>query len=422
MTDWDLPQDVQTLFNYFHTKAAALFLVGGAVRDLLRGVQPVDYDFTINQPIDELLNLLHESPFTIYRQGELFGTIGVILNRKSYEITSFRKEGLYLDHRHPESILFTPHIEEDLARRDFTINAMAWSPQTGLVDPFGGKNDLLNLKIRAVGDPRKRMAEDALRILRALRFAAAFEAEIMSETAHAMEAFEEKIVALSAERIGDELLKLFSTERALATFAHYPWAWHRSLEAVGREVSTPDYSYVGSLDPWSSVVLLVLSTPEMLMNIEDWKLAREDVFRVLALIYRRSDHEDLRALRKLLNNHIDLDSLDAVFRAWAWPEDFRRNVLLTLADYLVSKALQEMDAVFAAVLFTPERFERLCTLRKARGEDLPGFCGEDVRTLRRKIPLDQEALGWAAEELMARGYRGEAIRRKRAEGLLEKWS
>ena len=81
-----------------------------------------------------------------------------------------------------------------------------------------------------------------------------------------------------------------------------------------------------------------------------------------------------------------------------------------------------MDAVFAAVLFTPERFERLCTLRKARGEDLPGFCGEDVRTLRRKIPLDQEALGWAAEELMARGYRGEAIRRKRAEGLLEKWS
>lgn len=418
---WDLPEDVQELFAYFHTKAAALFLVGGAVRDLLRGVPPGDYDFTVNVPPDTLLKLLQDSPYRIYRQGELFGTIGVILNHKSYEITSFRKEDLYLDNRHPEVILFTPSIEEDLARRDFTINAIAWSPMTGLIDPYGGQEDLLALKIRAVGDPRRRMAEDALRILRAIRFSASFEAEIEPETSQAMEEYEETIASLSCERIGEELLKLFKTEHALEIFDRYSWAWKRSIEATGKSVDLPIISSHEPLDPSISVVYMLLSTPGLLRSPEGVEVSRQDVLREVANIYRRSDREDLRVLRRLIDELCGISKAEEILLAWSWPEDFRREVLLSLVDYLLTASIRDMDIRLTAVLFSPERLERLQALRRAKGDDLPGFLVEEAGELRAKLPLDQADLGWSAEELMAQGYEGEAIREQRMKGLLLNW-
>ena len=418
---WNLPEDVQALFHYFHTKAAALFLVGGAVRDFLQGLEPVDYDFAVNVPPDDLVRLLQDSSYELYRQGERFGTIGVLIGGKNYEITSFRKEDRYLDHRHPDVIHFTPSLEEDLARRDFTINAMAWSPTTGLVDPYGGLADLRSLKIRAVGDPRERMAEDALRILRALRFAAVLEAEIMPETAKAMEAFESTIAALPGERIGEELLKLFLSKRALKTLARYPWAWTRSLEAVGSEAASLNLASYCELDPVVSVVYVMLSTPGLLQDFNVAELPRIAVLEGLASIYRRSDREDLRVLSGLLRDHLSLADVEGVMRAWAWPEDIRRSVLLTLVDYALASHVRSLDITLAAILFTPERFKRLVRLLSLSGEDEPTFSVLDVEKLRETLPLDQADLGWSADKLIAEGYRGEEIRHQRTKGLLRKW-
>lgn len=419
--DWDLPEDVRTLFHYFHTKAAALFLVGGAVRDFLLGIKPHDYDFTVDIPPDELVTLLQSSPFRLDLKGQRFGTIGVLLGGKSYEITSFRQEDDYSNHRHPEVIRFTPSIEEDLARRDFTVNAMAWSPATGLVDPYGGLEDLRSAKIRAVGEPRKRMSEDALRILRAVRFAAELDAEILPATAEAMEAYEDTIASLPGERIGDELLELFMAKRALELLALYPWVWPRSLEAVGKEVDVPLIQAGERLDPVGTVVQVFLSTPELHQTIGSVEVTPYETCTALSEIYRRSDLEDLRALRRLLDEQFSLNIIDEIMRAWAWPEDFRRSVLLTLLDYVLIHALSPMDISLAAVLYTPERYERITQLCLAREDALPEFSVEDICEFQCTIPHDQAELGWLAEDLMAEGYRGEGIRQRRARGLLERW-
>ena len=197
------PAEVQSLFAYFASYDVSLYLVGGAVRDWLRGVRPGDYDFTVGLDPQQLQSLLAASDFTLDLKGLEFGTIGVILNGQSYEISSHRREGGYEDLRHPNAVAFDVTLEEDLARRDFTINAMAWSPEAGLIDPFGGQKDLDRALIRAVGDPEKRMMEDALRGLRALRFAASLDFELEAKTREAVLNSKQGLLTLPAEQVGE---------------------------------------------------------------------------------------------------------------------------------------------------------------------------------------------------------------------------
>ena len=184
----------------------AAFLVGGCVRDAVMGRSPSDYDLTTSALPEQI-----ESVFSgerLIETGLKHGTVTVLLSGHPLEITTYRRDGDYSDHRHPDSVSYTSELREDLARRDFTVNAMAWSPDTGLVDPFGGQEDLARRVIRCVGDPERRFDEDALRILRALRFSAVLGFEIDAQTVAAAHGKRALLALVSRERIAVELVKL----------------------------------------------------------------------------------------------------------------------------------------------------------------------------------------------------------------------
>lgn len=198
-----LPEKIQYVLTTLEQAGYAAFCVGGCVRDDLLGIPPHDYDVCTAAGVDQTASLFSSHPQV--HAGEKHGTVGVILDGELVEITTFRTEGDYQDHRHPGWVKFVKNVEADLARRDFTVNAMAYSPQTGLVDPYGGAEDLKNKVLRAVGDPEKRFSEDALRILRGMRFAARFRLTPEKETLRAMFALRASLGDISRERVFAEL-------------------------------------------------------------------------------------------------------------------------------------------------------------------------------------------------------------------------
>lgn len=207
-----LPENIQNCIDQLENAGFAAYAVGGCVRDACLGLQPHDYDLCTNA-----LPIQTEEVFRDYRlvlAGEKHGTVTVITAGGPVEITTFRTEGSYRDNRHPDWVKFVPDIEDDLARRDFTVNAMAYSPKRGFADPFGGREDLKNLVLRAVGDPNARFAEDSLRILRGIRFAARFGLVPEETTMEAMYAQAGLMEHLARERVFEELCKLLLLAKA----------------------------------------------------------------------------------------------------------------------------------------------------------------------------------------------------------------
>lgn len=185
------------------------YAVGGCVRDTMLGRAPNDWDVTTSALPETTLSLFScADGFKAVPSGIAHGTVTVISGGEPVEVTTFRVDGKYSDHRRPDSVGFTGRLEEDLARRDFTINAMAYSPERGLIDPYGGLRDLGDRIIRCVGEPERRFDEDALRILRALRFASTLGFEIDDQTAEAAVRLRALILDISRERVSAELEKL----------------------------------------------------------------------------------------------------------------------------------------------------------------------------------------------------------------------
>ena len=201
-----LPQDVLECLEALEGASFPTYAVGGCVRDHLLGLQPHDFDLCTAALPEEIQSVFSHRQLVL--AGVKHGTVGVVTAGGVVEITTFRTEGGYLDCRHPDWVRFVPTIEEDLSRRDFTINAMAWSPTRGLTDPFGGQADMKNQILRAVGDPEKRFQEDALRILRGTRFAVRFRLVPDDATLQVMFSQVKLTENLAPERIFDELCKL----------------------------------------------------------------------------------------------------------------------------------------------------------------------------------------------------------------------
>ena len=202
-----LPENAITCIRLLKEAGYSCYAVGGCVRDALLGLNPHDYDLCTSAKPDQIKKV-----FAAYAQihaGEKHGTIGIIFpNHEIYEITTFRTEGGYKDSRHPSWVEFVEEVNEDLARRDFTVNAMAFSPNDGIADPFGGQQDLQKKILRAVGDPRQRFTEDALRILRGVRFCVTYDLTPEEETLQAMCDLAPLMENLARERVFDELCKL----------------------------------------------------------------------------------------------------------------------------------------------------------------------------------------------------------------------
>ena len=208
MTTIKLDPGAALLLDALHGAGHAAYAVGGCVRDSLLGLDPHDWDLCTSARPEQVMALFGEEK--CIPTGLQHGTVTVKQGGRLYETTTFRTEGAYSDGRHPDAVCFVPDVREDLARRDFTINAMAYSAEEGLIDPFGGRDDLAAHLVRAVGEPERRFEEDALRILRLYRFAARFGFAIDPATGAAARALGPHLDCVSAERIQEELLKLLA--------------------------------------------------------------------------------------------------------------------------------------------------------------------------------------------------------------------
>ena len=211
MTTIKLDPGAALLLDALHGAGHAAYAVGGCVRDSLLGLDPHDWDLCTSARPEQVMALFGEEK--CIPTGLQHGTVTVMQDGRLYETTTFRTEGAYSDGRHPDAVCFVPDVREDLARRDFTINAMAYSAEEGLIDPFGGRDDLAAHLVRAVGEPERRFEEDALRILRLYRFAARFGFAIDPATGAAARALGPHLDCVSAERIQEELLKLLAAPR-----------------------------------------------------------------------------------------------------------------------------------------------------------------------------------------------------------------
>ena len=202
-----------------HEAGYDAYAVGGCVRDSLMGRPCDDWDLTTAAAPAEILRVF--AGFRTIETGIRHGTVTVLIDGTPLEITTFRTESGYADGRHPDSVQFAARVEDDLARRDFTVNAMAYSPRTGLVDPFHGLDDLAGKRIRCVGEPAARFSEDGLRILRALRFSAVLGFSIEDRTSEALYTCADMLKCVSAERKAVELSKLLKGAHAAAVVGQY---------------------------------------------------------------------------------------------------------------------------------------------------------------------------------------------------------
>ena len=219
MFKMQLPDDVNFILERMRSHGYSAHVVGGSVRDSLIGRELGDFDITTNALPEQTKAVF--SDYKTIDTGIKHGTVTLVLGGVPYEITTYRIDGDYKDNRHPEAVTFTTSLTEDLARRDFTVNAMAYSVQDGLVDPFHGHRDANVRTIRAVGDPYRRFDEDALRILRALRFSATLSFDIEGNTAKAARDLAPRLSSISKERVYAELKKLIAGDNAYRVIKKY---------------------------------------------------------------------------------------------------------------------------------------------------------------------------------------------------------
>ena len=254
-----LPAHVSDLIRRLKESGFSAYAVGGCVRDSLLGLEPHDWDICTSALPEEMQSVFRD--FRTVETGLKHGTLAVVVDRVPYEITTFRVDGGYTDHRHPDSVRFVDDLTEDLARRDFTVNAMAYSPETGLADPFGGQQDLAAGVIRCVGVAEKRFEEDALRILRALRFAAVYDFAIEPATSAALRAMAPDLSRVAGERIREELLKLLCGKAAGRILREYPEVLSEIIPEIQPMIGYDQRNHHHSYDLWEHTVRGVEGVP-----------------------------------------------------------------------------------------------------------------------------------------------------------------
>ena len=267
----EFPVGVQEVLRTLERNGHKAYIVGGCVRDFLRGEVPGDWDVTTSARPTEVLTLFPHSIPT----GLQHGTVTVKCGGGSYEVTTFRTDGDYADHRHPDAVHFTDSLQQDLRRRDFTVNAMAIDLRGKLYDFYGGQEDLRRGILRCVGDPDARFAEDTLRIMRALRFAATLGFALDEETARSLHAHRQELSQIAVERITAEMTKLLCGKNAAEILLQYPDVigvfLPEILPCVGLEQHNPHHCY----DVWGHTAHSVAAiAPQPLLR---WAMLLHDL-------------------------------------------------------------------------------------------------------------------------------------------------
>ena len=219
MSEFKIPKNVSLIISRLNDNGYRADIVGGCVRDIILSKEPDDFDITTSAKPEETERIF--SDFKLLKNGIKHGTVTVIIDKEPYEITTYRFDGEYTDNRHPDRVTFTSNIDDDLSRRDFTVNAIAYNPKDKITDLYGGREDIQKRIIRAVGDPVSRFSEDALRIFRAIRFASVLDFKIDAGTGKALFEKKESLLGVSAERLYTEWKKLISGKGAYRILREY---------------------------------------------------------------------------------------------------------------------------------------------------------------------------------------------------------
>ncbi len=248
-----IPQYVKTPISLLEKEGFECFIVGGCVRDALMGKEPSDFDLTTSATPDEMLSVFRD--FRVIKTGLKHGTLTVVSDGHNLEITTYRTDGKYEDNRHPSSVSFSRNIADDLSRRDFTVNTLAYSDTRGLVDLFGGVDDIKNGIIRSVGDPDRRFGEDGLRIMRALRFSATLGFSIDKSTSDSIHKNRELLKNIAVERIFTEFSKLICGNDASRVLMEYSDVVGVFIPEVLESVDFDQHSPHHSLDVYAHTLL-----------------------------------------------------------------------------------------------------------------------------------------------------------------------
>ncbi len=252
-----LPSAVQMLLDMLAASGYEAYVVGGCVRDSLLGMEPKDWDLSTDARPEEILAVFSGLP--TLETGIKHGTTGVITSGINYEITTYRSDGTYSDKRHPDSVSYVRDLKEDLSRRDFTINAMAYNEKNGLVDYFNGQEDLQKKRIRCVGNAAMRFEEDALRILRALRFASSYGFLIEPDTEAALREKKELLIHVSAERIREEFNQLLLGDNAEAVLTNYADVISVFVPEISCTIGYDQHNPYHVYDVWQHTVKAIAS-------------------------------------------------------------------------------------------------------------------------------------------------------------------
>ena len=255
----EIPEKVKFIIESLEKAGFEAYCVGGGVRDMVMGKLPEDWDITTSASPEETKAVFEG--FRIIETGIKHGTVSLIIDKTPYEITTFRIDGEYGDNRHPENVFFTKSLSEDLSRRDFTINALAYSPRASLVDLFGGENDIYNGIIKTVGNPHKRFQEDGLRIMRALRFSSVLGFKIEEETKKAIHQNRELLKNISVERISVELTKLLCGKNAFKVLMEFPDVLSVFIPEIAPAVNFTQHGKKHAYDIWEHICHTVDTIP-----------------------------------------------------------------------------------------------------------------------------------------------------------------
>lgn len=351
----NLPVYVTECLDALENAGFAAYVVGGCVRDTVLGLEPQDYDLCTSALPEQTQQVFHHRKLIL--AGLKHGTVGVITDGGVIEITTFRTEGGYADSRHPDWVRFVPEVEEDLARRDFTVNAMAYSPKRGFRDPFGGREDLKNRILRAVGDPERRFREDALRILRGARFAARFRLTPEPETEKAMFDLAPLMEKLARERVFEELCKLLLSATAvdLLRFAPVIAGAIPELGAqVGFDQRTPHHAY----DIYTHTAHVVENTPRELTL--RWAALLHDVGKPQCFTLDENGQGHFKG-----HAGVGAELADAILRRLKAPTALREEVVQLIGQHMTR---MEPDRKFLRRRLSrlgPETMNQLLLLQQA---------------------------------------------------------
>lgn len=311
-----LPPRVAYALERLRRAGFLAYAVGGCVRDSLCGREPNDWDITTSATPEEMQTVF--SDLRTVETGLKHGTLTVLVERTPLEITTFREDGEYLDNRHPSSVAFSRSLDADLSRRDFTVNAMAYHPDEGLVDLFGGREDLKARVIRCVGEPERRFSEDGLRILRALRFASVLDFSIDPATQEAIHRCSCLLLNISRERIREEFFKLLTGPGAVRILREYTDVVAVFLPEILPSVGYEQYSRYHAYDVWEHTLRAIEASPRELLvrlallfhDLGKPAVKTEDAegwhFKGHAAVSRQLCEE---ALRRLATDHATLSAV-----------------------------------------------------------------------------------------------------------------